>query len=140
MPASDFGCHWISNGYTPPDVSFPSATIQVTVSSFPVFDVTLPAADAPTNTYTYEFSFEPVKIGESVGTLIIDDVTTGIVSSAEDFLPGGGENDFIGDGTLTFSPVSASAPEPASVLLMLLGLGLIVFMRKRFLMRVPLNA
>jgi len=140
MPSSDFGCHWIADGYTSPNVSFPSASVEVTVSSFPVFDVALPAIDTPTDAYTYEFSFEPVHIGDSVGTLTIDDVTTGIVSSAEDFLPGGGENDLIGNGALTFSPISASTPEPAPVILMLLGAGLIFFIRKRFVSRVPIHS
>lgn len=142
--SSDFGCYYVPNGYTAPAVSFPSPTVQLTVNN-ELYDLTLPVGDAPTGVYTWHF-------GEGNGALVfpygitlygdlgIDDLTTGMESFASDFLGYGFAPPLEGEGALTFSPVSSAAPEPASVFLMLLGAGLILFMRKRFIMRTPRTA
>jgi hypothetical protein len=137
--SSDFGCYFVSNGYTAPDVSFPSPTVQVTVSN-EMYDVTLSTGDGPTDSYTYEFAeangtAPPPFHNTLFGGLSIDDLTTGTMNNATDFL---GYDmvapPLIGEGTLTFSPVSAASPEPIPVILMLLGVGLIFLVRKRFIM------
>jgi len=142
IPSSDFGCYFIANGYTAPDVSFPSPTVQVTVNSH-AYDVTLSAADAPTDSYGYEFaegSVYPAPVN-TYGDFLINDLTTGKTDSTSDFIGNFVAPPVIGDGTLTFSPASAAAPEPAPVILMLLGAGLIFFVtRKRFVMRTPRTA
>jgi hypothetical protein len=143
--SSDFGCYFISNGYTAPNVSFPSPTVQVTVDS-DIYNVTLSAGDSPTDSYSYLFAEEegpgtPPNLINSYGSLLIDDLTTGTTNSATNFLGNFTVGDDVGDGTLTFSPLSSATPEPASIVLILLGVGLIFFLtRKRFVMREPSTA
>jgi hypothetical protein len=126
-----------------PSVAFPAPTIDIssTGAGNADFDITLASADSPTDQYSWalETGQEPCPIGFcNVGTFYIRDVTTGISSESTtediDFSPDPAYGYY---GSLTFSPVSASAPEPASIVLMLLGIGLIVLMRKRFILRMP---
>lgn len=145
--SSDLGCYYIGNGYTASEVSFPTPTIQVAVPNpdgvNEVYDVTLSASDTPTDSFTYEFaeynSPAPPPFNFALDAQFwINDLTTGITNySASTFLDYSIAPPVSGVGTLTFPPVSAAAPEPAPIILMLLGAGLIFFMRRRF--AVPLQ-
>lgn len=122
-----------------PDVSFPDPTLNVTNLDGSVYDVTLPAVDSPTDTYTWQWStngdpFITQSGPQWVDTLYVTDLTTGILNQVS--LQGGPDVPFTDPaftayGPLTFSLVSDPAPEPAAVILMLLGVGLIVLMRRR---------
>lgn len=123
-------------------VSFPSPTI---VMSFLVsgledtFNVTLPATDTPADTYQWFFEAIRVGIPSDPGSYTYDDYigvidqTSGLTT--QDYRPGAGIPADQG-GPLTFSPVTAATLEPAPIILMLLGVGLIFVMRKRFIMHV----
>jgi|SRR5690242_12225456 len=123
-------------------VSFPEPAIAMTfqIGAYPsTFHVTLPATDAPADMYQWFFEAFQVGIPSDPGSFTYDDYvgvidqTSGLTT--QDYLPGAGIAADQG-GPLTFSPVSAATPEPAPLLLMLLGAGLIFFTRKRFLMRI----
>jgi len=125
---------------TAPDVSFPGPTtlnlsiVNNSNSESATFAVTLPTGDGPDDTYTwfYEpFAADSVLPNE---TLIGITDTTNAQSLTDTFF-GDPFHGFGGSGTLTFTAVTAATPEPASILFMLFGAGLIFFMRKRFVMR-----
>jgi len=147
LSSSDFVCNLMPSSYTAPDVSFPSPTVQVTVQTVlgfktydDVYDVTLPASDSPTDTYRYAFSLGIGPQGDSLvyGYLSISDETNRTDGFTSDLIGTGSDpGHSIQSGTVTFTPVSAATPEPASLILMALGAGLIFFIRKRFTMRVP---
>ena len=127
---------------TAPDVLFPApTTIDVTIGASVVgtiFDVSLANGDSPTDSYSYYFGFGGPNPGPGpvyVGSLTVQDLTTGLSSTTTEPMQVDTDN-FYG-GTLSFSPASAATPEPAPLILMALGAGLIFFIRKRFTMRVP---
>ena len=121
---------------TAPTMSFPSPTaiiITLDQTNFGAFPI--PSPDAPGDTYSWSYQ---ALVGESAqDTITISDLTDDQPVS-ETFLgaPVGGVN----KGSLMFSPVSASTPEPTPVILMLLGVGLIFFTRKRFMTDTPRTA
>jgi hypothetical protein len=126
-------------------VSFPAPILSVSTAPFapsPI-NVQLPAADSPMDTYTWNLeviNIPPVPYENFAEQLTIYDQTTHLTSVGSITAPGSlttGDADF---GTLTFSPVSAATPEPAPVLLMLFGAGVIVFVRKRFATHIPSTA
>lgn len=139
------------------DVSFPAPTdIVVNVQDAPVgpfsavFDMSLAAGDSPADTYDWSYTATPPGGVTQYAWLTLTDDTTGLIdtvmitspplntlSAPFPGFPFPGDPD---GGGLTFSPVSAATPEPSSVLLMLLGAGLIFLMRKRFNMRLPRTA
>jgi hypothetical protein len=106
---------------TAPNVLFPApATIDVTYDLTP-FSITLALGDKPTDTYdwmAYESSGVPVDF-EIVDTTTGDMESMGVMSKSPV------QSD---EGTLTFT-----TPEPSSVGLMLIGIGLLglMLMRKR---------
>jgi len=147
--SSDRGCYYIGASYTAPDVSFPAPTVQATINTtfgggeINVYDVTLAAGDSPADTYSYQISeYNGSAPSRSeiplYATLSIDDLTTGMADTATDFLNAVGviAPPVEGDGALVFSAVSAAAPESAPLLLLVLGVGLILFLPpKRFVTR-----
>jgi len=95
--------------------------------------------DSPNDTYVWSAT-GGFSIDESIVDISILDQTNGQLKAVT--LPGG-----LGDGgpteengTLSFSPVSASTPEPLPAILIFLGAGLIFFMRKRFVTCIPREA
>lgn len=92
----------------------------------------------PTDPYVWSISTENVN-SQNLTTFDFADGETGLGGSQA--VPR--EGPYYGDpvqGTIEFSPASTVAPEPPPILLMLLGAGLIFFMRKRFTMRLPYTA
>lgn len=127
-----------------PDVSFPAPTaIAVTIGQTSVYNVSLPATDAPTDAYSFTFESLGSPITGNSGpewqdAVTITDVDSNISATAIN--PGGPTvpyTDSIFYGSLSFSPVSAATPEPNEVILMFLGIVLIFLMRKRFDRRLP---
>lgn len=131
-----------------PSASFPGPTdLTVTFAypmnpSIPTFTINLSASDGPTDVYWWSYGSNQYPIeGMFVGNFQITDLTTNITNnmglSSATGLP---YSDDISQGPLTFAPATSAAPEPTPVILMLLGVGLIFFMRRRFAMRVPRTA
>ena len=111
---------------TAPDVTFPSpTTIDVTFDGV-TSSVAIPSGDASGDTYAWAANKGLQPGGGSAFTLL--DITTG-GSSLHCF---GSETSTTanGCGTLTFAAVG-TAPEPSSIALMLLGVGLVFVLRKR---------
>ena len=125
-----------------PDVTFSDPT-NIAITFVPgglasaVFNFTLPAADSPTDTYRWsviscctDFTATPYSDYFNLADLTTNMSSTTVVSSSFNGSPLF-TLDYI-RGTLTFSPASTATPEPSTVVLMLLGVGLILLMRKRF--------
>lgn len=140
-------------GIPPPtatDASFPGGNFDVTVSdphtsTSATFNVVLPPTFAPTDTYAWVFNTSAGSSGFVTDTLEIANITVPLnefyyVSGSTDNLPVYCFGECGAAGSLTFSPVAASTPEPASVFLILLGAGLIFFIHRRFVMHMPLTA
>jgi len=126
--------------------SFPGPTdltVTLPFSSLPSFTINLPSSDAPTDTYWWLYGANQLAIqGMYVGGFTVEDRTTGLNNrvgfSSVSPLP---YSDDISQGPLTFTPETSATPEPASVILMLLGAGLISFVkRERFIVRIPRTA
>ena len=108
---------------TASDVTFPSPTLDIMWQGF-TFLLTLPSSSLPTDSYSWGSCRS---CGPTGGAVInIFDANTNINTfSTEAAVP----TTFLLDaGPLTFTPVAA--PEPSSVALMLLGVGLVFVMRK----------
>ena len=137
------GCPWYAFP-SAAEVSFSSSNdMAVTIGTSPaptaLFNISLPAADSPTDAYTWSFFSNGNYLGHSTDSVLITDTTTNLVTSATVSNDSGYSLPFCGDldyGSLTFSPASADAPEPSAVLLMIAGIGLLaVFVRKRLMSR-----
>ena len=105
------------------DVTFPSPTLDITWQGS-AFTFTFPANFLPGDQY----GWSSTQMGFFTAFMTIDDSTQSqkINSNSVFMLPG-----FVfDDGSLTFTPTTA-APEPSSIALMLLGVGLVFGMRKR---------
>lgn len=99
-------------------------------------NLSLPAADAPDDTYSWVFGviFGDYNTGDSFFNIY--DETNGSqvgITFSQGY-------DTAVQGPLTFTPASAATPEPAPVILMLCGVGLVFFMRKRFIVRTSVTA
>lgn len=120
---------------TAPDVSFPSPAISETwfvVGVYvPPISLILPAADSPTDTYTWSNTNDILATPPFV-SLTITDMTTGAVTSITETYNVSFAR-FTDSGNLTFTLV----PEPGTVSLMLSGIGLVLVMRKRIAEGLP---
>ncbi len=124
---ADFTCTTCEFLPSAPDVSFPSpTTVQETWDGI-TLDIPLLTGDSPTDSYTWTDSFEvsTAFVGGEV-SFVIDDLTTGDVESITESYFG---TPLIDTGDLSFAAVAT--PEPSSVVLMLLGIGMLFVMRKR---------
>src|SRR5260370_42548987 len=114
---------------TAPDVSFPSPAIMETwfvVGVYiPPIALALPATDSPTDTYTWSNTNDILATPPFV-SLTITDITTGAVTSVTETYNVSFAR-FTDSGNLTFTAV----PEPGTVSLILIGIGLVFVMRKR---------
>lgn len=118
---------------TTPAVSFPGPTLTFNYLTIPTFTINLSASDSATDNYWWLYGSNQYPIqGVWVGGFSIIDLSTNITNSAgfssESPLP---FSDDISQGPLTFTPPTSGTPEPTPVLLMLFGVGLILFTRKR---------
>jgi hypothetical protein len=112
-----------TGGPTAPDVTFPSPTLTISFDGS-TFSITLPSADLPTDQYTW--SKAPSVCGVCGTAFVITDQTTNMATS------GGGSISTEGaSGDLTFTPLTAPAPEPSSLALIPVGLGALLVMRRR---------
>jgi|SRR6185437_1138671 len=141
------------NGPPPAEnVSFPAPIIEINFLAQSINvgaldeSVVLPTSDAPSDSYIWfivatEFTTEPLENTYFYDTVGVRDVTNGLITPVNTPTAGGapimsGEY----GGPLMFSPASAETPEPTPIILLLLGVGLIFFTRRRILMRIPRNA
>jgi len=111
---------------TAPDVTFPSPMLDITWDS-PSSNISMPALPSgwlDTNSYSW--------IESNMYFIIYDLSLPGIpeVGSSSQFITSDTPVPDQG-GTLVFTPATASTPEPGTVTLMLLGIGLVLVMRKR---------
>jgi hypothetical protein len=123
---------------TAPAVTFPSPTLDITWNTLTGLDVALSSLDAPSDSYTWtitaqSFGFEGYNV-----TVDINDTSSGTTSFSNLFpvlsCPGCGLL-VIDGGDLSFA--STAAPEPSTIALMLLGVGLVFVMRRRMRQRLP---
>ena len=133
LPAT-FTCG-ICVGGTPtaPDVLFPAPVVDVTWNDL-LFHLTLPSSDLATD--SYQWSGHTTSGGGEIflQDFTIHDLTNGTeVNMVHD--TGKGVIAPLDGGTLVFAAVAA--PEPSSYALMLLGVGLVLVMRKRTGQRLP---
>lgn len=127
-------------GITAPNTSFPGPTdLTITVADLGTFTINLSSSDSATDSYSWTYASNEFPIhGLYQGAFAITDGNTRL-ENFEDFsspTPLLYSDDAL-QGSLTFSPASAAAPEPPGGLLMLLGAGLIVLLRKRFAVLLP---
>ena len=108
---------------TDPPVSFPSPIIPISFFS-ESFTITLNAFDNPADTFTWGIG--------STGSnwyFEINDVTNGRSDDGPSFSFGPGNSAPYGSGCVNFSQVAM--PEPSSIALLLLGVGIVFVSRKR---------
>ena len=112
---------------TAPDVSFPPNTITETWDGFTI-TLSLDSSDKPTDDYSWqnEIQVEDLFVEDRVVFLITD--TTNNITSINDMLLGPQPEHPTDTGLLSFSPVAT--PEPSSLALILLGIGLVFWVRK----------
>jgi hypothetical protein len=105
---------------TAPDVTFPSPTLVITWDS-QTFDLTLPSGWLATNSFSWFASND---------LFIISDLSLGLSPPVE--FPINTNSPDVNDenGKLTFTGATASTPEPGTITLMLVGIGLVCVMRK----------
>jgi len=117
---------------TAPDVTFPSpTTMDVTfgnTSDGTITSVAIPSGDAAGDAY----SWSAQNVLTSVSFILSDVTNGGTTFSCDGFVDRTGA---LSCGTLSFAVVAA--PQPSSVALMLLGVGLVLVMRKRIGQRLP---
>ena len=118
------GCVGVCALPTASDVVFPAPTTMDVTFDGVSAAVSIPYGDGSTDNYVWFASV----VGSSLNFLLIDTVGPGFPDGCQGYT---------GCGTLGFAPVSTSMPEPSSVALMLLGVGLVLVMRKRIGQRLP---
>ena len=111
---------------TAPDVSFPPNVITETWAGL-TLTVTLDPGDKPTDDYrwTDNITDEELHVEDFLSFVIVD--TTNNVQSGNSIFLGPQPKHFTDTGLLSFS----SMPEPSSLALMLLGIGLVFLVGKR---------
>ncbi len=128
---------------TAPAVSFPApTTITETWNGF-VFLIPLPAPSSPTDVILWQNVWQNINSScttscVGVASARIQDNFSGIVETVTlTNLPSPGilSSVFLDGGDLTFAPVAV--PEPSSGALMLMGIGLVLVMRKRIAQGLP---
>ncbi len=117
---------------TAPDVTFPSPTLDITWDS-QTFEVTLLSSWLDTDSFSWF---------ESNNLFIINDLSQPLTPSVYNSEPINTNSPPVNDqgGTLSFNSATASAPEPGTFSLMLIGLGslgLTIVMRKRIAQCLP---
>jgi hypothetical protein len=113
------GCVGVCALPTASDVVFPAPTTMDVTFDGVSAAVSIPSGDESTDNYVWYASV----VGSSLNFLLIDTVGPGFPDGCQGYT---------GCGTLGFAPVSTTTmPEPSSVALMLLGVGLVFVMRKR---------
>jgi hypothetical protein len=112
---------------TAPDVSFPPNTITETWNGF-TMTLSLDPSDKPTDDYTWsnEVIVEELFVEDVVQFFVFD--TTNNTFAANMIILGPQPSHPTDSGLLSFSPVAT--PEPSSLALMLLGIGLVFWVRK----------
>ena len=117
---------------TAPNVTFPSPALVISFDN-QTLDLTLPSQDLDTDTYTWFTSNNLFIISDTnqvfdLGANVADDSGGNVVGDAvvEDM-----------GGTLTFTSSAVPSPEPGTITLMLVGMGLVLLMRKRFARGLP---
>ncbi len=130
---------------TAPAVTFPGPTLDLTWDTLSVGEITfLYSIDSPSDTYTWvlaAYANPPFMGGYNI-SIFINDTTTltqsYLTAAYSPTCPGcpNYPNFLEEEGNLSFAP-TAAAPEPSSVALMLLGVGLVFVMRKRIGQRLP---
>jgi hypothetical protein len=108
---------------TDPGVYFPGPTIPISFFS-QLFTITLNDFDNPTDFFTWN-----IQTNSSSWSFVINDVTNGWSNSGPSFSYGQGQNAPYGNGCVNFNNVRA--PEPNSMALALLGVGMVFAARKR---------
>jgi hypothetical protein len=113
------GCVGVCALPTASDVVFPAPTTMDVTFDGVSAAVSIPSGDESTDNYVWFASV----VGSSLNFLLIDTVGPGFPDGCQGYT---------GCGTLGFAPVSTTTmPEPSSVALMLVGVGLVFVMRKR---------
>jgi hypothetical protein len=126
--ADSFSVTFTSFGPPPTamDVTFPSPTLDITWQGT-AFTFAFPSSFLPGDQYFWTSTAAFTGAGITVFMTIDDNTQSAEINSNIVLVPPGFAIDA---GSLTFTPTTA-APEPSSVGLMLLGLGLVFVMRKR---------
>jgi hypothetical protein len=127
-----------------PNVTFPAPTVINVIWDAHLFTLPLPSAALPTDTYSWNGLVEPDVNGNAFWVFGITDVTHSAGSVGEGESPvvpipcnSPGISCTINDsGTLAFSSAVVT-PEPSSLALMLVGVGLVLVMRKRIALGLP---
>jgi hypothetical protein len=113
------GCVGVCALPTATDVVFPAPTTMDVTFDGVSAEVSIPSGDESTDDYAWYASV----VGSSLNFLLIDTVGPGIPDGCQGYT---------GCGTLSFAPVSTpTSPEPSSGVLMLLGVVLVLRLRRR---------
>jgi hypothetical protein len=112
---------------TDPPVTFPGPNIPISFFS-QTFTITLHGQDLPTDSFTWG-----VKSDSSSWSFVINDLTTGLSDLGPSFNFGQGGGAPYGEGKVCFQ----TAPEPEASALLLLGVGIVLLVRKRMRQGIP---
>jgi PEP-CTERM motif len=123
-----------------PDVTFPGPTLEIswyTAANPNPIDITLPSTSNIVDTAVYYW------LASNSGFFIFDSLGNGIgYAAADTTLPAdaplpNGTTGLSETGTLTFTSGSVATPEPGTITLMLIGIALVLVMRKRIARGLP---
>ena len=119
---------------TAPDVTFPSPALVISFDN-QTLDLTLPSYDLDTDTYTWFTSNNFFIISDTSQTSEFD-LGGDVADDSGGNNPGDAVVEDMG-GNLSFNNTTppVSTPEPGTVTLMLVGIGLVLVMRKRIGLR-----
>ena len=113
---------------TAPNVTFPTPTTLVITWDGQTFDITLPSGWLDTDTFTWFASND---------LFFISDTSLGLTPPAEAAINTNSPDVNDESGTLTFTQGTPAMPEPGTVALMLVGVGLVFVIRKRIARGLP---